>query len=98
MEAKVLALYSSPYSEKIKFDDFLEIPGRAGEIALAWRDGADLKTRLSKNTFSKYKRELIGYGIDITVPANIRRLNTQVEIITLCPLALPNWYELPKVA
>ena len=98
MEQKVLALYSDPYKESINVDQFLEIDGRAGELAVAWRDGADLKKRLAKNTFYRYRRELLKYGIDIAVPSNVSRLKTRVEIITLSPLQRPSWYELPQVA
>lgn len=98
MEDKIYALFSGPVTESATIDEYLEIPGRAGELAVAWRDGADLKKRLSHNTFYRYRRELLQFGIDIAVPANISRLRTRVEIISLSPLAAPLWYELPKVA
>lgn len=101
MEDRIYALFNdvigagSPH-----VDSYLEIPGRAGELAVAWRDGADLKKRLAQNTFYRYRRELLRYGIDIAVPSNVTRLQSRVavEVITLSPCPVPAWYSLPKVA
>jgi hypothetical protein len=98
MEDKIYALFNDPIAATVRVDEYLEIPGRAGELAVAWRDGADLKKRLSKVTFYKYRKELLQFGIDIAVPSNVARLKTRVEVITLTPLNRPAWYDLPKVA
>lgn len=97
MESKVYALFSDVIEGKANVDSFLEIPGRAGELAVAWRDGADLKKRLSKNTFYRYRRELLQYNIDIAVPSNIERLKTKVNVIDVSPLSVPSWYDLRSV-
>lgn len=97
MQAKVYALFTDPINGEVNVDSFLEIPGRAGELALAWRDGADLKKRLSKNTYYKYRRELLGYNIDIAVVSNIERLKTKINVVNLSPLLMPDWYTLPPV-
>jgi hypothetical protein len=98
MEEKIYALFTDPIKQTACVDEYLEIEGRAGELAVAWRDGADLRKRLSKPTYYRYRRELLKYGIDIAIPANIQRLKTRVEIIELAPVAVPAWYDLPKVA
>jgi II/X family phage/plasmid replication protein len=91
-------LFNDVIGGETHVDSFLEIPGRAGELAVAWRDGADLKTRLSNGTFYRYRKELLKYGIDIAVPSNVTRLRSRVEVITLSPATIPDWYQLPKVA
>lgn len=98
MEEKVYALFTDPIRQTALVDEYLEIEGRAGELAVAWRDGADLRKRLSKPTFYRYRKELLKFGIDISVPANVQRLKTHLEIIELVPCAAPAWYDLPKVA
>lgn len=98
MEDKIYALFTDPLRQAAAVDEYLEIPGRAGELAVAWRDGADLKKRLSQATYYRYRKELLGYGIDIAIPANISRLKTHIEIIELSPVGVPSWYDLPKVA
>lgn len=98
METKVYALFEDVIKASGHVDEYLEIPGRAGELAVAWRDGADLRTRLSQATFYRYRKQLLAFGIDITIPAEISRIKTRVEIIRLQPCAAPDWYDLPRVA
>lgn len=100
-EERVYALFNDVIGgNESRVDAYLEIPGRAGELAVAWRDGADLKKRLAQNTYYRYRRELLKYGIDIAVPSNVHRIRqrVEVEIIQLAPAPVPDWYVLPKVA
>jgi hypothetical protein len=97
-EERVYALFNDVVGGDAHVDSFLEIPGRAGELAVAWRDGADLKKRLAQNTYYRYRRELLKYGIDIAVPSNVTRLRQRVELISVSPAPVPAWYDLPKVA
>lgn len=98
MNSRIYAIFSDVIANSANVDEYLEIPGRAGELALAWRDGADLKVRLSQGTYYKYKKTLLLYGIDVSIPANVTRLNTRLEVIRLEPCVIPTWYDLPKVA
>lgn len=98
MEDRIYALFNDVIGGQTYVDTFLEIPGRAGELAVAWRDGADLKKRLSTATYYRYRKELLKYNIDIAVPSNIKRLQSRVEVITLSPAEVPSWYSLPRVA
>ena len=98
MEERIYALFNDVIGGGSHVDEFLEIPGRAGELDVAWRDGADLKKRLSTATYYRYRKELLKYNIDIAVPCNVQRLQRPVEIITLSPAEMPSWYPLPKVA
>lgn len=98
MEDRIYALFNDVIDGHVRVDSYLEIPGRAGELAVAWRDGADLKTRLAQNTYYRYRRELLKYGIDIAVSCNVSRLPLRVEVVTLSPAVKPDWYSLPKVA
>jgi hypothetical protein len=100
MEDRIYVLFNDVIGGASHVDSFLEIPGRAGELAVAWRDGADLKKRLSTATYYRYRKELLKYNIDIAVPSNVTRLNNRVkvEVIALSPVQVPDWYHLPKVA
>lgn len=97
MEAKIFALFESPFAHSAMVDEFLEIPGRCGELAVAWRDGADLKKRLPERTFYRYRKELLKFGIDIAIPSNVTRLKTKVEVIELRPATIPSFYNLPSL-
>jgi hypothetical protein len=98
MEDRIYALFNDVIGGQTHVDSFLEIEGRAGELAVAWRDGADLKKRLSTATYYRYRKQLLKYNIDIAVPSNVKRLQTRVEVVTLSPAEMPSWYVLPKVA
>lgn len=98
MEERIYALFNDVVDGAPVVDSYLEIPGRAGELAVAWRDGADLKKRLAQNTYYRYRRELLKYGIDIAVPCSVSRMRLKVEVVTLAPAVPPVWYVLPKVA
>ena len=82
----------------VNVDSFEEIPGRLGEIAIAWRNGVDMKERLPQRTFYRYRKQLKAYGIDISERCNVSRLPMRVEVIQLSEARRPDWYELPLVA
>ncbi len=47
-------------------DDLVQgLPGRLVSVYEAWRAGRDLRALYSKNTFYKYRRQLLGFGVDI---------------------------------
>jgi hypothetical protein len=54
---------------ELRADAYGGIEGRAGEIALMWSIGVDVKRRLSQNTFYRYRRQLLEHAIDISRPA-----------------------------
>ncbi len=47
-------------------DAIAELPPKLKLVYHAWRDGADLKAQCAKNTFYRYRRQLLPYGIDIS--------------------------------
>ena len=48
---------------------YAHIEGRAGEIAVMWASGVNVRSRLAKATFYRYRDELLtGHGIDISQP------------------------------
>jgi hypothetical protein len=53
-------------AEEVEAPALTKIPGRAGELALVWQSGVNLKKQLSKGTFYRYRKELLAHGIDIT--------------------------------
>lgn len=62
---------------------------------LSWRHGEDLRGQLPKNTFYRYRRQLLDYGVDI---AQVQRVDSStnnvvpfVTKINPLPLAVPQW-------
>lgn len=85
-------------SNSVAKGHFEDLPRRLGEVAIAWRDGIDLRERYSKATFYRYRRLLRGYGIDIAYPCNVTRLSTRINVIDCAPAVRPAWYSLPALA
>lgn len=70
------------------------IPGRLGDLALAWRAGKNVwaDANYSPRTKRAWRKALLPYGIDIKQQSNAVRLNTRVEVITLEQAQAPAWY------
>ncbi|MCR9653235.1 phage/plasmid replication protein, II/X family [Vibrio parahaemolyticus] len=59
-----------------------------------WKEGYCLKTSIPKNTFYRHRRELMEFGIDISIPnskepvSNVVPLN---RVIEMRPAGIPDW-------
>ena len=60
----------------------------------AYKNGENLKARLSKTTYYRHKKELLKYGVDISVPHNVTSLTVKPRYIDVTPAATPAWYNL----
>ena len=67
-----------------------------------WRQGADVRGLLSRSTYSRHRRELQIYGIDIAaMPADQETNNVVplIRIIEAVPVSTPKWmYERGLIA
>lgn len=82
-------------SEQKPVDDItLKLPRHLGLTYLSWKEGYCLKTTLPKNTFYRHRRELLEFGIDISIPnpkepaSNVVPLN---RVIEMRPCGIPDW-------
>lgn len=82
-------------SEQKPIDDItLKLPRHLGLTYLSWKEGYCLKTTLPKNTFYRHRRELLEFGIDISIPnakeptSNVVPLN---RVIEMRPCGIPDW-------
>ncbi|MDN5369581.1 MAG: hypothetical protein PWP74_889 [Shewanella sp.] len=69
--------------------------------AMIWQHGENLKNRLSRSQFYEHKARLKAIGIDIGQQFDVTRMCPTLrrsEVIQVSPLAVPDWYQLPKVA
>lgn len=79
--------------------DAHELEGISGRLQLAynsWREGHDLRSMLPRNTFYRYRTELLKHGIDIGVKqertspdlSNVVQLRT---VLHAYPATVPDW-------
>ncbi|TOH01200.1 hypothetical protein CGI90_25450, partial [Vibrio parahaemolyticus] len=76
-------------------DDILsKLPKYLVSSYALWKEGYCLKTTLPKNTFYRHRRELLEFGIDISIPntqeekSNVVPLN---RVIEMRPAGIPDW-------
>lgn len=64
---------------------------------LSWRHGEDLRGQLPKNTFYRYRRQLLEFGIDIAQVQRVNAARNNSNVVPLVtkinpvPLAIPQW-------
>lgn len=58
-----------------------EMPVKLLEKAQLWRAGHDLRVKLTKSAFYRWRRELLAYGIDIGLPCNVEALKPTVQAV-----------------
>ncbi len=98
LDSNIYTQFGAFYQDNsVMASEITDIPGRAGEVALMWREGVNMRNRFSKAQFYKHRAALLDYGIDIAVPCNITRLTQKVSVIEVQPLAVPDWYQLPSL-
>lgn len=76
--------------EKVTYESFDDLPRRLRATYASWRDG--LPQQLSARTFYRHRSELLKYGIDISVPNNVRTLPVRVRTVDVAALEAPDWY------
>lgn len=71
-----------------------DIPKNIGRIARDWRAGQDVwhDANYTERTKQRWRKELLGYGIDIKRPSNITSLPIRLEVIQLQDASIPDWY------
>lgn len=83
-------------------DDFENLPNHLRRTARDWLAGDDMRTRMSQPTFSRHRRELLRYGIDIAVKRNVVEFKPRVRVIEVRPLTQSDFqdflYEQRKAA
>lgn len=83
-------------------EQLLKMPRTLQGSFQLWRQGADLRQLLAKNTFYRHRRELLEYGIDINATHLAPEQNNVVpmmRIIEAVPVANPVWaYERGLIA
>lgn len=73
----------------------LDLPRHLGLTYLSWKEGHCLKTLLPKNTFYRHRRELLDFGIDISIPKpkeeNINNVVPLRRVLEMRPAGIPDW-------
>lgn len=83
-------------------DNVLEsLPTRLKGVYALWRNGDDLRATMSKTAFYRWRKQLLAYGIDISVvqPSTKSNVIPLVRYLEAVPASIPDWaYEKGLVA
>lgn len=83
-------------------DDLLDtLPTRLKGVYSLWLAGNDLRSMYPKNTFYRYRKQLLPYGLDISIIQDNQRSNVVplVRYLEAMPASIPDWaYKLNLVA
>lgn len=76
--------------------DILDLPRALKLTYTAWSIGEDVRAMLPRTTFYRHRKELLAYGIDISVSAGVSRPDYSnvvpfVREIVLKPAEIPTW-------
>ena len=85
----------------LKDDVTQSLPSKLKLVYSAWSHGTDIRTIYSKAQFYKYRKQLLAYGIDISIVQAEKRANVipLVRYLEAVPASIPDWaYEKGLVA
>ena len=74
--------------------DVADIPGKVGLIATDYLNGGNPYGKVRERTARRWRKQLLSYGIDISIPCDVTRLSARCVVIELQPLSVPDWYSL----
>ena len=78
-------------------DELTELPPKLLGPYRMWLAGDDLTQKYKKATFYRHRKALLPFGVDIAVRSNVRQFQPRVRVITLGPVAIPDWYQRPSI-
>lgn len=67
------------------------LPQKLRVTAAAFLAGRDVKAMVSRATYFRYRKALLGYGIDIA-DERPAQLNVKVRTVEITPVSAPDWY------
>jgi len=88
MENVVYVEFGGPvFRESLDVQSWDEIPPRLQHWATLWREGRDLRTKMSKTAYYRTRTKLLDYGLDIGTPCNVMALTRHVQVVTVRPVS-----------
>jgi II/X family phage/plasmid replication protein len=87
--------------QDIKSVDLEKLPMKLRSTYELWSMGKDIRNFISKPTFYRHRKELLNFGIDISVPVPSEETHSNVipfrKVLDLQPAGVPEWAEGTKM-
>jgi len=75
------------FRDSIDVQDWDELPIRLQHWATLWREGKDLRAKMSLASYYRVRGKLIEYGIDIGTPCNVMALTRHCRVVEVAPVS-----------
>ena len=96
LHARLLSGLEIAEATMLQVETLEGLSGRLQVVYQSWRDGHDLRSMLARNTFYRYRRELLAHGIDIAVKqersgVDLSNVVPLRAVLVAQPVATPDW-------
>ncbi len=75
------------FREALPVTEWDDLPPRLQHWATLWREGKDLRAKLSTSGYYKVRSQLKEYGIDIGAPCNVVALVQRTRTVEVTPIS-----------
>ena len=75
------------FRDSISVQEWDELPPRLQHWATLWREGKDIRAKLSNGGYYKVRKQLMEYGIDIGTSCNVMALTRHTRIVEVAPVS-----------
>jgi len=74
----------------VKYESLEGLPRHLRATYCCWRDG--MPQQISRRTLYRHRAALLEYGVDISIPSNVRSMPIKVRQVEVAALEAPSWY------
>ncbi|GJL76957.1 MAG: hypothetical protein NMNS02_30630 [Nitrosomonas sp.] len=80
-------------SFRLKDEVAFSLPAKLQSTYTLWKDGNDVKAILTKSAFYRHRKELLEYGIDISIACRTKESNVVplIRVLEAKPAQIPTW-------
>jgi hypothetical protein len=75
------------FRDSLSVQDWGDMPMRLQSLATLWREGIDLRARLTNGSYYRARGKLLEYGIDIGAACNVMALTRHVRVVQVAPVS-----------
>lgn len=75
------------FRDSLAVQEWGDLPPRLEHWATLWREGRDLRTKMSQTTYYRVRSALLEHGIDIGAPCNVTALTRHCRIVEVQPVS-----------
>lgn len=75
------------FRDSINVQDWDELPSKLQHWATLWREGRDLRCKMSRSMYYRVASQLRAYGIDVATPCNVLALTRHVQVVDVRPVS-----------